>query len=263
VTDRPLDLQHSKALDAALTARTRGQQFVVRLRALNQASGMILSDFELRPGDQVVLQLLEPSRNPSYKPLQMFARVAREYAERRAYVVQWERLVSPLGTGPLLQILQSGFGICMDMQCLPGAGLADNEIVYFDFGSREMHSPSRVVPVAGPSPASRPRPPSEAGKPAVARPRPTPTDAATTAEIVEEGDKVSVFGLNITKSSWDKLEELETVYDAGDGRGRTKQKVSKPPAPAAEQKPEREARRKPGKLAGLLHKLAGKLVDNE
>ena len=287
---------HSTPLDVTMRAKHRGKDFNVRLRAIKAGIGLVKSEQPLEVGGRLILHSSDPGNRRSI--VQLFASVVKHYEKQQAFALRWEKLVSPSGTGALMDFLQK----TLEIQVLPGSAMAaeaaEGEMVYYEFASEELHLPNQgrvarrnglpqqATPPAGlgtsPQPGekaatltTRPlqggaasEPPPEVRATAAAK----EADQAARPFYKEDDEVVELFGMKVTKENWDRLENLEysgthhsnngpstaTSHQTGPVRHRRET-----PRPAASPVPPEEDKAGENTVSRFFRKIADKLSDKE
>ena len=266
----------SKPVNVSLRARYKGKQFIIKLKALKGAYGLVQSPLPLGTGESMVLQ--GTGQSGRMVGLQLFAKVHQPYNEPGSYALHWQRLVSPMGTSAVLQFLQE----TMDMCVATADGLAhsdavvDSEMVFYDFSDGSLHLPTKEQVISreallgvGVPAGGRPRNDVNNGGHAGKARVPAPDSPPDPVEQAEDGDYVEMFGVRVSKDNWEKLDNLSYTSTSPDGEVRRRRSVepqqqkangkSGPPTgPIAEHNGNGNGN---GKVSSFLRKLAGKLAD--
>lgn len=279
-------------------AKARGQQFLVRLRAVKHSYGLLQSPFPLKKGELLALQPTGYSE-AGYDKLQLFASVQREHDRKDMFVVSWAKLMCPTGTTRILDFLQNAFGIRLDWE-LDADDLVEGQMVYFEFGTMSLLAPGHGkldasfsfsgeptlrtgAVAAGPTeqPEAEPEPapaadPQEQQPQAQAAPEPAPEPEPVVppkeklGEVGADG-MVEMFGLKVSAAAWESLDNLGTKHtDDKTGATKVSQAASKQ---QTEQPPPAEQSNgavngngngeKPKKMSNLLRRLATKLAGKD
>jgi len=270
----------SRKADLPLRARHKGQQFIVNLRAIKSTFGLVQAPRALTIGDGLMLQ--SPGSQGRLGPVQLFAKVAREHRGKLAYVLSWEKLVSPSGTSPLIEFLQEllGLSVCTGEALIAHDGIVSGEMVYYVFADGALHLPGQkrvisresLLGVGSQPEATGARDQSEI--PVEPRPRPATADREpghAEESQAEDGEYVEMFGMRVRADQLDRLDNLQ--YSSTSPDGETRRRSSPPPtAPpgrngtgANGQAPQADGNgKKPeGGVSRFLRKLADKLADKE
>jgi hypothetical protein len=253
-----------KALDVAMRARYKGQQFLVSVKMIKGQHAVIRSPTRLQPGEPLLLQSASPDRELTQ--LQLSGRVEKDDGTGANFLVALDRLVSPRGAAALVRFMdvQFGLNVAFPEALQDQIASAGTELAFYQFSDRSLHVPASGLAItkdslrtgrSGESPAGGTQLPSPSGldnlRPpagpigpapdrlpvngqqaprAAARPIRTETSPEEKAGTIEEhGDYIEMFGMKVSRENWERLENLNYKSTSL----QDKAPVRKKPSPAA------------------------------
>ena len=229
----------------------------------------------LEAGQTLVLQPLS-ERDSRYASIQLFGRVGKAGKKPGIYLVAWERTVCPQGAVPMVEFLQSWLGVNLhggevDLLDFPDAGLV---IYRFDTGEFSIPALGQTYRAEisqsmrdEPDVHSSHEPDSPSRFPAAPEPEQEPA-----SEYRESDEVMSIHGIKISKSDWEKLDHVGVKVSQSDGTYRVPEAVRREMLEreaARSQQDQTKAQggehgsKKAGKLGGLLRKVATLLGDKD
>lgn len=248
-----------RQVDLPMRARHKARQFIVTLKAVKEPFGLIESPIGLSVGDLLMLQPLEET---AFSQLQIYGKVARTYGDRHSYALEWEKVVSPTGISAMLEFMQMKLGMAVSVSVSTDHAMADGHMVYYDFKRGEVRDPA----TQGNFSPENTLQPKERGLDDFSAPTPggmfgtmaQPLQAQPMVPKQENvEDVVEMFGVRLSRSSWEQLEKVQFTGHSPTGQINRKEGPTPPAGKTVANSSQKS--KKLSKVSAFFHKVAEKL----